>query len=249
LVGVKADHFDQQRLLTLADEDVALTQLAHRQRTLPEAAAVEAAAEAERELAAALVRAETEARDIAREVARLEGDVDVVRQRAARDQQRIDVGSLPAREVTALQHELESLARRQGDLEDQELELLERQEAADAAVTGAREGQEKARAERERAEQLRDDALADIADATTRHEQARAQVAAGVPAPLLSLYDRIRQQTGTTGAALLRARQCQGCRIELNGRELGAVRAADPNEVVRCENCGRILVRNAESGL
>jgi predicted nucleic acid-binding Zn-ribbon protein len=246
---VKADHFEQQRLLTLADEDVALTQLAHRRRTLPEAAAAEAAAAAEGELAAQLVRAETEARDLAREVTRMEADVEVVRTRATRDQQRIDTGSLPAREVTALQHELESLARRQGDLEDQELELMERQEAADAAVTAAREGQEKARADLERAEKQRDDALADIADATTRHEKARNEVAAGVPAALLSLYERIRQQTGTTGAALLRARQCQGCRIELNGRELAAVRSADPHEVVRCENCGRILVRNAESGL
>ncbi|MGY1603490.1 zinc ribbon domain-containing protein [Geodermatophilus sp. SYSU D00815] len=246
---MKADHFDQQKLLTLADEDVALTQLAHRRRTLPEAAAAEAAAEAERELAAQLVRAETEARDLAREVGRLEGDVDVVRQRAARDQQRLEAGGLPAREVTALQHELESLARRQGDLEDQELELMERQEAADAALATARDGVEKARAELQQAEQLRDTALADIAEATARHEAARAEVAGGIPAPLLSLYDRIRTQTGTTGAALLKARQCQGCRIELFGKELAAVRAADPHEVVRCDNCGRILVRTGESGL
>jgi predicted nucleic acid-binding Zn-ribbon protein len=249
LGGVKADHFDQQRLLTLADEDVALTQLAHRRRTLPEAAAVDAALEAERALASALVRAETEARDLEREVKRMEGDVDVVRQRATRDQQRLEAGGLPAREVTALQHELDSLARRQGDLEDQELELMERQEAADSALRSAQEGLQRAEADRTRAEQLRDDALADLADATARHEKSRADAAAGIPAPLLSLYDRIRQQTGTTGAALLKARQCQGCRIELNGRELAAVRAADPNEVVRCENCGRILVRTGESGL
>jgi predicted nucleic acid-binding Zn-ribbon protein len=126
---------------------------------------------------------------------------------------------------------------------------MERQEAADAALRAAQEGQQAAEAERARAEQLRDEALADLADATARHEKARADAAAGIPAPLLSLYDRIRQQTGTTGAALLQARQCQGCRIELFGKELAVVRAADPNEVVRCENCGRILVRTAESGL
>ncbi len=246
---MKADHFEQQKLLDLAAEDVALTQLAHRRRTLPEAAAAEAAAETERTAAADVVRAETEARDLQREVARFEGDVDVVRQRAARDQQRLDAGGLPAREVTALQHEMESLARRQRDLEDQELEFMERQEVADAALAAAQERLAAARAEVERAEQLRDDAVADIADATTRHEAARAAAAAGIPAPLLALYDRIRAQTGTTGAAMLKARQCQGCRIELNGRELAAVRNADPHEVVRCENCGRILVRTAESGL
>jgi uncharacterized protein len=246
---VKADPTDQQRLLALAAEDVALTQLAHRRHTLPEVAAVEAAEEAERELAMEVVRAETEVRDLDREQKRLEGDVDTVRQRAARDQQRLDSGSASPKEMTNLQHELQSLARRQSDLEDLVLEQMERREAADAALAAAQEGQERARAERERAVQLRDDALADIADGTGRHEAARAEVAGQVPAPLLALYDRIRTQTGTTGAALLKARQCQGCRIELNGRELAAVRGTAPDEVVRCDNCGRILVRTAESGL
>jgi uncharacterized protein len=246
---VKADHFEQQKLLELAAEDVALTQLAHRRRTLPEAAAVEAAVEAERALADDVVRAETEVRDLQREVKRLEADVETVRSRAAKDQKLLDSGSVSAKQMTDLQHELESLSRRQSDLEDQELELMERLETAEATLRAASEGREKAHADVERAEQLRDDALADIADGTQRHEAARAAVAGGISAPLLTLYDRVRTQNGATGAAMLRARQCQGCRIELNGRELAAVRNADPHEVVRCENCGRILVRTAESGL
>jgi len=246
---VKADHFEQQKLLELAAEDVALTQLAHRRRTLSEAAAVEAAEEAERALSAGVVRAETEVRDLGREVKRMEADVETVRTREAKDQKLLDSGSVSPKEMTNLQHELDSLKRRQSDLEDQELELMERLEVAERALTAAQQGLDKARADRERAEQLRDDALADIADGTTRHESARAAVAGGISAPLLSLYDRIRTQTGTTGAAMLKARQCQGCRLELYGNELAAVRNADPHEVVRCENCGRILVRTAESGL
>ena len=246
---MKADHADQQKLLDLAAEDVALAQLTHRRNSLPEAAAVETAAAAERGFAEEMVRAETEVHDLEREVKRLESDVDTVRQRAARDQQRLDAGGVVAREVTALQHEMQSLARRQSDLEDQELELMERLEAAEAALTAAREGHEKAREELTRAEQLRDDALADLADGITRHDAVRGEVAGALPAPLLSLYERIRTQTGTTGAALLKARQCQGCRIELFGKELAEVRGADPAEVVRCDNCGRILVRTAESGL
>jgi uncharacterized protein len=246
---VKADHFDQQKLLALAAEDVALSQLAHRRRTLPENAAVEAAAEKERELAAAVVRVETEVRDLQREVKRLEGDVETVRARVTRDQGLLDSGSVAAKQMTDLQHEMQSLARRQSDLEDQELELMEQLETAEAALAEAQEGQERVRAELQRAQQLRDDALADIADGTAQHEAARAEAAARIPADLLALYERIRTQTGSTGAAVLRARQCQGCRIELFGKELAAVRNADPHEVVRCDNCGRILVRTAESGL
>jgi predicted nucleic acid-binding Zn-ribbon protein len=246
---VKADHFEQQKLLDLAAEDVALTQLAHRRRTLPEMAAVEAAEEAERTFSAAVVRAETEARDLGREVKRLESDVETVRARETKDQKLLDSGSVSPKEMTNLQHELASLKRRQSDLEDQELELMERLEVAEKALAEAQSGLDRARADLERAQQLRDDALADIADGTTRHESARAEVAGAISAPLLSMYDRIRTQTGTTGAAMLKARQCQGCRLELYGNELTAVRNADPHEVVRCENCGRILVRTAESGL
>jgi predicted nucleic acid-binding Zn-ribbon protein len=246
---VKVDHFEQQKLLELAAEDVALTQLTHRGRNLPEVAAVEAAEEAERALAADVVRAETEVRDLGREVKRMESDVETVRAREEKDQKLLDSGSVSPKEMTNLQHELASLKRRQSDLEDQELELMERLEVAETTLAAAQSGLEQARAELERATQLRDDALADIADGTKRHEAARAEVAGGISAPLLTLYDRIRTQTGSTGAAMLKARQCQGCRIELYGNELSAVRNADPHEVVRCENCGRILVRTAESGL
>jgi uncharacterized protein len=246
---VQADPTDQERLLDLAAEDVALTQLAHRRRTLPEEAAVESAAEAERSFAVDVVRSETEVRDLDREQTRMEADVETVRQREDRDQKLIDSGSTSAKDITGLQHELDSLKRRQGDLEDQVLELMERREVAEAALQAARDGQQQAAADLERATQLRDDALADIADGTARHEAARAEIAAQLPGPLLSLYDRIRTQNGATGAALLKARQCQGCRIELFGKELATVRSADPSEVVRCDNCGRILVRTAESGL
>src|SRR4051812_20285773 len=212
-------------------------------------AAVETAQESERTFAADVVRAETEVRDLGREVKRMESDVETVRQREAKDQRLLDSGSVSAKEMTNLQHELESLKRRQADLEDQELELMERLEVAETALATARTGQEKAAGDRARAEQLRDDAFADIADDTARHEAARTEIAGGVPQQLLALYERIRTQTGSTGAAMLRARQCQGCRLELYGNELSAVRNADPHEVVRCENCGRILVRTAESGL
>jgi predicted nucleic acid-binding Zn-ribbon protein len=245
---VQADHFDQQKLLALAAEDVALAQLAHRARTLPELAAVEAAREAQRTLSDDVVRAETEVRDLDREQKRLEADVETVRAREARDQSRIDAGAT-AKEITGLQHELESLKRRQSDLEDQVLELMERRETADAALATAQSGLAAAQADQEQAEKQRDDALAEIADATRQHQDKRAEIAGTVPESLLSLYERIAKQTGSTGAAHLHARRCEGCRIELYGSELASFRNADPHTVLRCENCGRILVRTADSGL
>lgn len=74
-------------------------------------------------------------------------------------------------------------------------------------------------------------------------------MAGSVPADLLKLYDKLRQQQGGIGAAKLYQRSCQGCRQELAITELNEIRQAAPNTVARCENCRRILVRTAESGL
>ena len=71
---------------------------------------------------------------------------------------------------------------------------------------------------------------------------------ADLPADLVALYEKIRESTGV-GAALLRAGRCEGCRLELSGSERSRVRSAPPDEVIRCEECRRILVRTAESGL
>jgi uncharacterized protein len=246
---VNADPAAQIRLLDLQAVDTILAQLDHRRRTLPEQATI---ADAEARLAALnddVVRAETEAGDLDREQRRLESDVEQVRQRSARDQQRMQAGAVPAKEVVSLQHEVESLARRQSDLEDGVLELMEQREAVDARLAALRTDAEKVGAGRDAAVASRDAALAEIeADAASRTND-RAALAEHIPAELLSLYERVRQSAGGVGAAALRQRRCEGCRLELAGTELRAARSAPPETVLRCENCRRILVRTPESGL
>ena len=70
-----------------------------------------------------------------------------------------------------------------------------------------------------------------------------------IPADLIALYEKIRIDGGGVGAAHLHRGQCQGCRLQLPPNEIEALRATPEDEVVRCEECRRILVRNAESGL
>jgi uncharacterized protein len=239
---------DQWRLLDVQGHDTRLAQIAHRQRSLPEHAEL---AELTTQLTAAesaLVRARTAATDISRELTKAETDVEQVRQRAARNQKRLDSGQGPAKELEALQHELQSLAARQSVLEDAELEVMERQEAAEAALTAATA--EKARIE----EQIgavttrRDDALAELSAEADQEQQARDQAAAGVPSALITLYERIRANSGGVGAARLYQRRCEGCRLSIPPNDLNRIRSAPVDEVIRCEECGRILVRTADSG-
>ncbi|MEU5721527.1 C4-type zinc ribbon domain-containing protein [Micromonospora sp. NPDC047738] len=245
---MKADPKVQRRLLDLQAIDTALAQLAHRRRSLPERAELEALARELSALEDERVRAQVAVDDLDRDIARLEKDVDQVRARKSKDEARLASGSGPARELEAIQHELASLNRRQSDLEDAELELMEQRETAQGVLDGVERRIAEARDRRAAAEQRRDESLAEIAKEEEFKRGARQPLAGDLPADLVTLYDRIREDTGL-GAALLTAGRCGGCRLELSGADLARIRKADPDEVVRCEECRRIMVRTAESGL
>jgi uncharacterized protein len=246
---VKADPAAQRRLLELQAIDTTLNQLAHKRRNLPQVAELDRLARAIAATDDERIRAQVAVDDLDRDIARMEKDVEQVRARKAKDQGRLDAGTGPARELEALQHELASLTRRQSELEDAELELMERRETAEAALGTTLASLAEAREQRAAAEADRDSILSDIAKEEEFRRSGRAPLVADLPGDLVALYDRIREASGGIGAALLRAGRCGGCRLELFGSELSAVRSAPADEVVRCEECRRILVRTAESGL
>jgi predicted nucleic acid-binding Zn-ribbon protein len=245
---VKADPQAQRRLLDLQAVDTALAQLAHRRRTLPEIAELDRLAREIAALGDERVRAQVAVDDLDRDIARLDKDVEQVRSRADRDRARLEAGTGPARELEALQHELATLARRQSELEDAELELMEQRERAQAALTQVDERVARATAVREETQTRYQATVTDLDKERDWRAGSRNPLAADLPADLVALYERIRESSGL-GAAQLRFGRCEGCRLELSGLERARVRAASPDEVVRCDECGRILVRTAESGL
>ncbi|MGW0505489.1 zinc ribbon domain-containing protein [Micromonospora sp. NPDC003241] len=245
---MKADPQVQRRLLDLQAIDTALAQLAHRRRALPERAELEALARELSSLEDERVRAQVAVDDLDRDIARLEKDVDQVRARKKKDEDRLAAGGGPARELEALQHELVSLNRRQSDLEDAELELMEQRETAQSTLDGVEQRLAEVRERRAATEQRRDEALAEIGREEEFKRSARQPLAGDLPADLVQLYDKIRTDTGL-GAALLTAGRCGGCRLDLSGADLARIRKTDPDEVVRCEDCRRIMVRTNESGL
>ncbi|GIM87882.1 zinc ribbon domain-containing protein [Salinispora arenicola] len=245
---MKADPTVQRRLLDLAAIDTTLAQLAHRRRTLPEQAELDGLARELSALEDERARAQVAVDDLDRDIDRLEQDVDQVRARKRKDEDRLAAGVGPARELEALQHELNSLNRRQSDLEDAELELMEQRETAQGVLVGVEKRIAEAREKRASVEQRRDDNLTEITKEEEFKRGARQPLAADLPGDLVALYDRIREDSGL-GAALLTAGRCGGCRLELSGADRARIRAADPHDVVRCEECRRIMVRTNESGV
>src|SRR6201986_388965 len=247
---VKASPESQLRLLELADLDTELGRLDHRRGTLPENAERGQLGETAAKVRDAITIADTNLGDLDRELARAEKDVDQVRVRIERDNQRLDAGQVSnARELESLQNEVASLRKRQGDMEEIVLDLMERRESAQALRDGAAAEAETAGSEESALTSRRDAAVAEIDEQAAKATAALAAIVQDVPAELLALYDKIRATSGGRGAAELRRGQCGGCREMLSTVELNEIRAAAPDEVVRHEECRRILVRTADSGL
>jgi predicted nucleic acid-binding Zn-ribbon protein len=246
---VKADHAAQLVLLDVQAADTGLAQLSHRRKTLPELAALQSAGEREADVRAQVIDVETQLADIDADQSRLDGEIETVRARAARDEQRLQGGGLPSKELESLQHEIATLARRQSSLEDEVLEVMERREQVEGVLAELNRAAAEVAVEIESLESTRDSAFVEIDTASEARATERARLVQDVPADLLALYEKAREHSGGVGAAMLRQRRCEGCHIELSGSELNSVRAADADEVVRCDNCRRILVRTAESGL
>lgn len=238
------------RLLDVQAVDQRLDQLAHRRKTLPEAAELEGLAAEHSRLRDAEVVAGTAVADLEREQKRADSEVEQVRARKDRDQKRLDAGQVSsAKELESLQSEIVSLNRRQGVLEDAEIEIMERLEEAQnqaAALAADREAVAK-KAQEVRA--ARDSAWSQIDQDSASGRAERETLVAGIPADLLALYEKVRADRGGIGAAALRQRRCEGCMIQLDAAELGRIGGLAPDVVVRHEECRRILVRTPESGL
>lgn len=246
---MRADPADQLKLLDLQQLDARAAQLQHQRRSLPEIAQISELTATHTETLTHLRDQQVVVDDLTAAQTKADADVEQVKARRARDRDRMDRGLISnPKDLERMQHELESLERRIGVLEDEELEIMEQLEIATTGLDTLREevaGMEARRAELVAARDERFAVLdAELAELATR----RAGAAEGVPADLLALYEKLRESKGV-GAAELRARQCGGCRLTLDAAEVSRIRALPAEEVVRCEECQRILVRTAESGL
>ncbi|MEU4197707.1 C4-type zinc ribbon domain-containing protein [Kribbella sp. NPDC026611] len=237
-------------MLDLQDLDLQLDQVAHKRGALPEHQALKDLAAEKSVVDRELVTADTEVSDLQREQKKADSDVDQVRQRKARNQQRLDSGQVTSpRDLENLQHEIGSLDRRIADLEDAELEVMEKLEAAEAVQADLRARAEAFSGRQAELETTRDTALKELDEQRAELAGKRTTVLAELPEGLVTQYQRLREHNGGIGAAPLVGKRCMGCRMELAPSDLNAIKAAAPDAVLRCEECGRILVRTSESSV
>jgi len=239
----KAPAADQLRLLTVQELDTHAAQARHRFESLESKVELAKLLEREGELTGRRIEADTAISDLKREVTKAEDDVQSVRARAKRDNDRLLIGGQTPRDLQGLQSELEVLVKRQSNLEEIELDAMQRLEdaesvadgvVAEAAVIAAALADVRARVESESAAIQAE--LADMA-------RERINATFNLDESLLALYEKLRAQHGDSGAAALTRGTCQGCHMSLNPADLAGIEATPDDEIVRCEECGRILVR------
>ncbi|HET7691225.1 MAG TPA: C4-type zinc ribbon domain-containing protein [Nocardioidaceae bacterium] len=188
--------------------------------------------------------------DLTREQKKADQDVEQVKARRKRDQDRMDQGLVSnPKDLEHLSHELVSLDRRITELEDIELEVMEQLETAQSELASLRDQLETIDEKGKGLLASRDEKAAALQEESQKVTGDRTWTASGVPDDLMALYEKLRESKGGVGAAALRQRRCGGCGLELSPADLAAIKARPTDDVVRCEECSRILVRTSESGI
>lgn len=239
---MKAEVAQQLSLLELSKLDAELTRIAHRVAHLPQQ---EAHQRVQGEHSAAgdrLATVRIALEDLDAQVSRLELEIDAVRQREDRDRTLLQSTATDVKQLTDLQHELETLQRRQASLEDSLLEVMERREELQERLTAELAVIEVLQVDLAGAQQALDAALAEIDEARQQHSSRRDMLIAALKPDLSALYERQRAGGGP-GAGPLQGHRCGACRIEIGRGELATISAAAEDDVVQCPECGAILLR------
>lgn len=240
---MKATRDSQEKLLALQNVDSSLLQLSHKLKTLPVLKSLD---EKRQELLATRdlkIAAETEQSDVKHELSRCEIDVEQVVSRINRDEQRLASGQGAPKELEQLQHELGSLNKRRVELEEVELEVMVRVEGLTDRIKSLTQSINLLEKEVEELQIQKEHQEAEIISASKKNEEDRQSLASAIDPELLGLYEKIRSTLDGVGAARLNGSQCEGCHLTMNAAEVTRVKALADDEVVRCEECRRILIR------
>jgi len=247
---LKADPFAQLKLLDVQELDTRMDALRHQLDTLPESVALRELTQRRREVDGTVRDLRIQVTDLTAEQKKADADVEQVKARRVRDQGLIEAGSVSdPKALERMLGEVDSLNRRISSLEDAEIEVMERLETAQGALEERTAELGRVDEELAKVEAARDQKAGDLHGQLGSVADERKLTASGVPDDLIALYEKLREQKGGVGAAALRAKQCGGCRLTLDAAVLGEIARRPADDVVRCEECSRILVRTGESGI
>jgi len=235
---------DLERLLQVQEHDTAIDQLRHRRATLPQRDELARLEERLSQVRAELTSVRERRAEIAGRQAGLEAELATLEARLAELDKLMYSGTITAsRDLQAMADEVDHLKRRGSSLEDVALAALDELEPVDAEVARLEGEASEVEAAAGRVQEEIAAAEKVIAAEEEDEQRARAELAAGLPPALTEQYEGIRTKLGGVGAARLVGGSCSGCHLTLPAVEVDRLKRAAPDELVLCDQCGRILVR------
>lgn len=234
-----------ESLLAVQAHDTRADQLARRLDTLPERAQLVTVSQQVAEVDGRLATVDVRRGELSRSQQRLEDEIASLTERANQAEKQLYSGSVSnPRELQALQDDIASIRRRISQIEDDELEIMELSEPVDAQRAELEAERERLTAETDRLTGALAAAEAEIAEELSAVKAERDEAASGVPDELWAEYDLLRSQLGGIAVARLVGTTCQGCHLQLSAVEVDRIRKLGVDEIVHCEECGRLLVRD-----
>jgi hypothetical protein len=241
----KASPEVQRRLLELQATDTAIRQLRYHRDNLSEQRALDERASLLDRLSADHMASRDELVAVERRQKRLDNDISTVDARRKAEEERMYSGVIASeREVEALRSELSTLKTRKGGLEDELLELMERQEELTTAVATLEARRAEVQAEIGPLQQTRDTAAGDIDTELAASHAARAELVHQLPDDLVRRYDELRARKDGVAVVELRDGVCQGCFLRITAGELQEGRELGIHGFARCVQCERLLVES-----
>lgn len=240
----KAAPAEQIRLLDLQALDGRAKNLTMRAKALradPRLVSLQADLDAAR---SALGQINIEFADTQSELKRAEADVEQVVNRIERDETRLNAGGL-SKDLVALQADLASLAKRRSNLEDAELEVMERLESVTGRQTAQQSVVEKATAALAEVQDEVDRQLSTVNDEHQIVADQRAELARSFDSGLIGIYEKTLERRGI-GAARLFHGTSEGSGMQLSPGDLADISKAAADDIVFCPDSGCILVRSAD---
>jgi predicted nucleic acid-binding Zn-ribbon protein len=141
------------------------------------------------------------------------------------------------KELSSLQHEVNTMKERNDQLETNALEAIDQVENAEREVAALTDNYRKLEGEwLLQQKQLTED-IAKLKASLTDLNRQRGQLAAQIDESTINLYERIRQEK-KQAVAKVEQGICRACRISLSASVLQKARSGQP---VQCGTCGRIL--------
>lgn len=246
---MKATPEDQLRLLDLQKVDAEIDLLNHRAKNLPEHLQIAELEAIKQSSGSELGLVSIDEADVKREVAKADADAEQVRTRKTRDEVRLASGQGSAKDLEHLQHELVSLSRRVNDLEEIELEIMMRLDEFTSKANEYRVIIADTDAKLEVLTASRDKQLSELAVNVKNLKEERGTIAGKIAAEFLALYEKLRASNEGVGAAAIVRKRCSGCHLDLTAIDAEKFKQAPVDDVLRCEECRRILIRTVDSGL